>query len=222
MAEEYTRRSTVLGILPIAGQLIFADNFEGLLQWRETGFGGDTIFELDPTVAFTGNQSLYMKTRLTGPAAGQTVTADRNLYFHPSKLLTFSSHFLMPDPTLIERVLFSLLWYDGVTRHRAQVVYFPNTPKWTFLDSAGDATDISGFDVELNLLAWHEVTLKVDFLNDRYLFLQADHLFADLPAQALEPFIQATPTYIQASISIATIGAAPCDLNIDNIALHEL
>ncbi|KKM07504.1 hypothetical protein LCGC14_1733320, partial [marine sediment metagenome] len=59
MAEEYIRPTVILGQLPVAGNIVLADGFEHLNNWTKSGGAGDSIYELDPSLAKIGSQSLY-------------------------------------------------------------------------------------------------------------------------------------------------------------------
>ncbi|GAI99933.1 unnamed protein product, partial [marine sediment metagenome] len=80
MSKEYTRSHTIYGNVALAGQIMDHDDFESLLKWVKFEGEGDSIFELDPTLAKHGNQSLYIKTRTTDAAIGDEIGAFRRTH----------------------------------------------------------------------------------------------------------------------------------------------
>ena len=222
MSKEYTRPVTILGQLPIAGTVLFVDDFEELLNWTKVDGVGDAIFELDPTIAKQGRQSLHMKTRTTGAAQADKIRANRYIHLLPSKIMSFVSTFSSPNFTPIDYLTFDFFWYDGTNLNRGYIKFKPNTPSWSYADSGDVLRPITGLDVLLSTNCFHTVIIKINFTTLKYYSLQVDHLFADLSAYALKVDTNPNPSTLQTQIVLATAGAAPCETYLDQIAMHEL
>ncbi len=222
MSKEYTRSVNVLGQIPVAGQLVFYDDFEKNLHWIKSGTGGDDIFELDPTLSKHGNQSLYMATRTADAALDDFIVASRRFYLLPSKVMSIFSNFRFPDHSLMKIFTTNFLWHDGITTHTAYLRFTPNTPKWEYLNSTGGLTEIPSLALKLSNNAWHLFHLKVNFSTGHYLSLQVDHQVIDLSDIPLSISGTSDDTSMLLQHEIGTIGASPTDINIDDVLVHEL
>ncbi len=222
MGKEYTRQATILGQIPIAGQIITYDNFEGLLHWLKYLGPGDSIFELDPSLARTGNQSLYFKSRTTSAAENDLIGGVRNFYLLPSKRMIITSSFYITNATPIKYIAFLFYWYDGAKIHTARVHYNPNTPSWEYYDSAGDPIVIPALAINFAFHTWHTVSLHANFHADKYISLVVDHISVDLSDLSLQVNTSTSYSTLATHIFLCTAGAAPASLNIDECIIHEL
>jgi len=221
MSKEYTRIITTLGNVPLAGSVILSDDFESILKWIQSSGTGDSIFELDPTIALRGNQSLYMKTRTTSAAANDKIGANFLTHILPNKIVTFIGSFRYPTYNTMKTLQFEFYWSDGARLYIARCQFLPNTPKWQYINSLGNDTDIPDSDTLLYSNSWHTVILKMDFNTLKYISLQVDHLLFDLSNFSLYDSQPMTTSRFEHYIYITTIGANPTSINLDEIIMLE-
>ncbi|MBA7482492.1 hypothetical protein ES705_33238 [subsurface metagenome] len=221
MGQEYTRSLTTLGLLPISGSVLFYDNFECLLHFTRFGTSGDYIFELDPSIAFSGSQSLNTKTRTTGTAPGDNINASLLSHLSPAKILTHTVRLLSPDFTKIDVLQIMHHFYDGTDINTASIYFYPNTPVWKYLDSSNAEQSIANSGFNLFNDGWHLLTLKINYLTGKYLSLTIDDVIFDLSTYAI--YINTNPTlrHLDSQCYFKTIGAAPAQLRLDEFSLTE-
>lgn len=222
MSREYTRRLTILGQLPIAGSVVFSDDFEDTLKWTKIDGIGDSIFELDPTIAKQGSQSLHMKTRTTGAAQNDKIRANHYSHLLPSKIMTFIATFYCPNYLPMDYTQFDFFWYDGTNLNRGRVSYHPATPGWELVDSSRSPIAIPTLAVPLSVNTFHILILKINFTTGKYLSIQVDHLLVDLSTYTLEIDTNNNDSVLQKQIILNTAGATPCEIYLDQISVHEL
>ncbi len=223
MSKEYTRSVNVLGQIPIAGQVVFFDDYESILQWTKIDGAGDSIFELDPTLSKHGNQSLYMETRTTDMAEDDAISSMRSLHLLPSKVMSAFTSIYFKSFLYTKTFSFSLQFYDGTTIHYATLLFSPNTPKWEFLNSGGTYTEIPSLALKFRNETWHLLNLKVNFSTGYYLSFQADHQIIDLSGNGLYSDGVITDTALRLLHEITAVGLiSPATLNIDDTIVHEL
>ncbi len=222
MGKEYTRTLSILGLLPIAGSVIFFDDFEHNMNWTKFVGVGDYILELDPNISKQGKQSLHLKTRTTGAATNDELIITRHVHLLPSKVVSLLSNFLFPDYSKILHVMFTIEWYDGINSNISRVKFSPNTPKWEYFDSGGEYQNLPDLAIGLSNDGWHNLQLLCNFSTSKFLSLQVDHLLVDLSAHALRVVEVPADLRLHLTIDLKTIGNNPAQMRIDNIMLHEL
>ncbi len=222
MSKEYTRLVTVLGQVPVAGQIIFHDNFDGLLNFTKVGTAGDFIFELDPSVAYKGNHSLKMETRTTGAAGSDEISALHYSHLSSSKLLVASGRFLSSSFDKMAVLRLDFIFYDETNLHRAMLAYTPATPAWAYLNSSNIETPITGAIAKPFAAGWHFYQLTVDFARNVYKSFQIDDQLFDLSDLSIYSFGSAIRRHLRSTIFFNTVGATAADLNLDEFLLHEI
>ncbi len=222
MSREYTRRISTLGSVPTHGPFTAFDDFESILKWVQNVGTGDSIFELDPTIANSGNQSLHLKTRTTAAAEDDLIGAIMYTHMLPSKKLNQSILFRSPDFTKIKEIKFFFDFYNIPLRHFAQIIFLPNTAKFQYADHENIPQDIPDSDIKPYPDAWHRIQLLADLNINKYIALIFDAHYFDLSHLKLFTDSHLLNTYFLTYINIATIGAAPCELYLDDFLLHEL
>ena len=221
MSKEYTRRFSSIGNIPSHGPFIFFDDFEDLLKWTKYEGTGDSIFELDPTVAYSKNQSLYMKTRTTGAAVDDIIGAIIETYMLPTLELNASIHFQYPNITKVKRIAFLFTFYDGTRKHIPEIHFFPNTPIWQYKGLDGDMHNIPDSAYSLRHGVFHRIQLLSNLNTDKYIALIIDNHYHNLSAYDIynSPFAQFI--YINLLISVTTFDTSPAELYIDDFLLYE-
>ncbi|MBA7569126.1 hypothetical protein ES708_10864 [subsurface metagenome] len=221
MGREYTRNISVIGAGETPLGLLFADDFEHLLKCKKLQGEGDAIFELDPSIALRGNQSLRMMTRTTDAAEGDYIAALYNLFMIPSRRIAAIFHFRLPSLTTPEYVQFQIKDYDGVNYHSASIFFYPNTPVWTYLNIGGTETAIPDSATKLYADTWHRLTLYLDLANDLYISAYINSFLLSISNLSINVDTSEYGPFTQLTIKTETAGANPVDINIDHISLLE-
>ncbi len=222
MSKEYTRQITALGITPNHGPILYQDDFEHTLNWVKSGGVGDAFLELDPSLAFSGNQSLHLKTRTTDPAENDNIAADLLTYISPSKKLSHAFFFRSPSFDAIKQILFSAGYYDGTDIHDYSIQFNPPTPIWQYRDSGGILQDIPSSALIPRISAWHRFLLNINLNTEKYISFSFDNHFFDLSDLSYHVDTSVTLTHHKTQIKIWAEGAAPADLSVDDFITHEL
>lgn len=222
MSKEYTRRISTLGNVPSQGPFIFFDDFEALLKWTKYDGPGDSIYELDPTIAYSGNQSLHIKSRTTNATENDIIGTRIKLFMTPSKKLNQSMIFRSPDFTKIKTIDFYHTLDDTLTLHFPTIRFSPAGPKWQYLDSAGDPQDIPGAIYPLSVNAWHRLHLLADLNTNKFISMSIDSRHYDLSNISIEAYSPGVNMYLDITAFIVTAGAAPAEIYIDDFLVHEL
>ncbi len=221
MSKEYTRSLTILGSIPIAGSVLFHDDFESLLNWTQAQGAGDSIFELDPSLAFNGKQSLRMKTRTTDSAEGDPISAIHYFRLGPTKTISATVIFNIASNTPIEQFVLSLIFYDGTNKHWGAVYYRPGVPDFAYRIDATTYSTITGSETLLLCPGWHSLTLNIDFNALLYHSMIIDHLPFDLSSVTIFSDTNPTDSHLFTSIGIETDSANPAEINIDDVIYTE-
>ncbi|MBA7583906.1 hypothetical protein ES708_25857 [subsurface metagenome] len=221
MSQEYTRDVTILGQLPISGKVLFRNDFLHHIGFVESGTGGDTIFELDPSQAFQGSQSLITKTRTTGEAVDDQMNIILSTHLPPSKQVTIAHRFLSPSFDAHRFLQFDLSFYDGTNVHQGFIKYIHDTPQLTYVNSGGTETVITAFDHAFNTTPWHFFALSVDFANNLYKYAIIDEFLISLANIPLYTPLNPGEVRMDTSIIYAADAAAACQLSLDEVAILE-
>lgn len=221
MSKEYTRQIASIGIIPLAGPILFHDNFNSLLHFSIAATEGDYIAELDPSISFIGPQSLNLKTRTTDTALDDHVTITASTHLHPSKIVALSTRFLSPDFSKMSSLLFTLVFYDGANIYATAIKFLPATPAFQYLSATDEFTPIPNSAYTPLINAWHSLTLKTDFLNNNYVSLDIDHLHFNLSSLNTILFAGDSEIGLTSETKIITAGASPAQLRIDEYSLIE-
>lgn len=222
MGKEYTRQITALGITPNHGPILYQDNFEDVLKWEKVGGVGDSFLELDPSLAFSGNQSLHLKTRTTSPAENDNIAADLYTYISPSKKLSHIFYFSSPAFAAMKQLLTVFSYFDGTNIHDYGIQLNPQTPIWQYRNSGGSLTDIPSSGVLPYNNTWHRFLINVNLNTKKYISLSFDNHFFDLSALSYHTDTDETLTHHKTKIKIWAQGAVPADLSLDDFLIHEL
>ncbi|GAI81611.1 unnamed protein product, partial [marine sediment metagenome] len=137
---------------------------------------GDSIFELDPTVAYAGNQSLHMKTRTTEAAQFDTIGARGYFYLSDTKKLDMSVHLKSPDWAKIHLLSFYFNFFDATHSHYVALDYRHDLPIWKYRALDGLMYDITDSDFTPLALAWHRLRLQADLNTNKYVAMIFDNL----------------------------------------------
>lgn len=221
MGKEYTR---LLTIVPAAGPTpgsVFFEDFSNILRFTKVSTGGDEIFELDPTISMLGPQSLHMKTRTTGSAANDIISALILHHLTPTNFVTFTSIFQLPDVTRIKILRFTLKLIDGVNLIEGIITFTPATPKWEYDNVGGVPTLIANSGFSIRASCWHRFTLTVNFDTNLYISCYIDQIPLPIPNFPLHFAANGVLLSLSTSIDVQAIDANPAEIYIDSINIFS-
>lgn len=222
MSKEYTRLFSSIGSVPSHGPFIFHDDFENILKWTKHYGGGDDIFELDPSMAYSKNQSLILKTRTTGAAIDDTIGAIINHYLLPSIKLNTSIHLRWPETAKIRSITFFYTFYDGINLHKPRVKYDINTPLAYYHDASDNPQAIPDSAFLLGQNVWHRFQLLVDLNTGKYIAFIIDNHHLNLSAYGIYTTTNPTAITLKLELSISAIQNLPCQIYLDDYLCYEL
>lgn len=222
MAEEYTRRLSILGNIPQAGPIMFFDDFAGPLSWSKVDGAGDAIFELDPTVFHRGSQSLYLETRTAGKADDDAISATHFIPMTTSRKLSISALIrALPDGATLKHLALGFHRTIPNDKYIGNIRRNGDTGIFQYLNSADAWQDIPGSDIDFSQYHFHRLTLELDFLNNKYIsFTFNDHFFS-LANIDLRTAVSVTPDSI-ATIEIISGAFGPPHAYINEILITEI
>lgn len=219
MGKEYLRSVTAPGLSPYAPSLLLFDDFEHIIKPFFEGTGDDDVHEIDPSLAFTGSNSLILKTRTTGPGAGDYLNAIYYTYAPPSLQIHGEIRFNYPTIGTVQSIRFLVDFYNGSFIYHFALSYLPNVPKWQYLDYQEADQDLTGALSTLMVDTWHRLAFHLDLKNLLYSPSHIDHASLEVPSVAPFKGVATTSFLLMLKMRIQTAGAAPASCNFDNITL---
>ncbi len=222
MGKEYIRSTSIIGQLPFANRIVLSDDFEDLLKWTQFEGTGDSVFELDPSLAKHGNQSLFMQTRTTSHAEDDIIGAQRIVHLLPTKVLTLLSNFYMPSTTNTKNIEFIFQWSDATLLHTASIIHNTTTHYWQYYNAGETYVNILDSNIALLEAGWHLLKIDVNLGIDRYISLQIDHMIFNL--SGFSSFSAGNGSRSQLTVNILAHAsvAGPGSLNIDDTSIYEV
>lgn len=222
MGKEYTRVFTIAGHPALSPGIICLDDMDQLLKWAQYSGPGDSIFELDPSVSYTGNNSLHLKSRTTTATDGDQIGADRHLHYPSSQKVTYNFLFRPNNPSFTEFISFDCSFFDGVDKHWADIRFYPNVPNWQYLNSGGTYTIIPNSAFKIHTDAWGLFSMTIDFTTKEYvnaiinshpLLSRRTPIFSDTNGSIEHLFVR---------LLLEAIGANPVEIYLDSFTAIEI
>lgn len=222
MSKEYTRRQALIGLAPIGGPVVLYDDFSGTLKWTKTDGAGDSIFELDPGVAYVGDQSLYIKPRTTAAAENDAISATRYVPLTPSLKLTMTC-FIRPSANGTTMKYFSLGFLRTIpnVQWKGSVRYDAPNDIFQYQDIAEAWQDITGSDLLYTQDKFHRFSMSLDFLNNEYLSFSFNENFHNLAGLALAESANINTQTI-ASVEVVKGSIGVPSAHVDSMLITEL
>lgn len=204
--------------------VILIDRFDSAnFLWNGSGTGADWDALAEAGAAYEGDAGMALRTRLTGPTAGDWVRAERYAVGTPTKKMSFSALFRINQLyNLVDEIRF---WVQGVhagQQYIAAIRYVTRLLRWEYYDEGANwVTFLENIDQSNEL--WQRVYFDFDMENRQYLrFETADE---DINLQGIPLRATALPRlrYVEIQITIAAaVNGTRADVSIDNIILKEL
>lgn len=222
MGQEYIRSGIVAGDNQRGLGLLYYDDFEGLLGFSAAGDGSDYVVEHDNTVAFMGSQSLHLKTRTTGAADDDEVSATREMCISPHGIFLWRCYFMCPDVSDCKGLRFELNVYDGTANRQGYIYLYPSSGEVCYLNSAGGVTELTDMAHALVDNAWNLFQFKLNFKKYRYNSVSLNNLHHDFDDIKLRNAGASTSLYAGATVKLIATSAAPAEAYIDNLIIREV
>ncbi len=222
MSKEYTRIFTIAGHPALAPGIICLDDMSGLLKWDPIFESGDAIYELDPSKAYSGNQSLRLKTRVEGAAVGDKIGVQRRLHYPVSRKVTYTWVFRQTNLGSAEFITFECSFFDGTKQHYADIRYFPGVPNWSYRNSGGTYTPLPDTAITLFTGSWNLLSMTIDFSTDEYVNATLNNHILLSSRVALHVNGSTSAEYLFARIYLETAGAEATDTSLDSFTAIEV
>jgi len=204
--------------------LILLDRFDSAnFLWNGSGTGADWDVLTEAGAAYEGDGGLALRTRFTGPLAGDTVTAQRYAFITPTSKLSFSSLFRLNQSTaFVESLQWMItgryadqIWTAGI-RYRARHW------DWDYWNAAGGWTEFLTGENQ-GMETWNRVYFEIDLANWQYLAFETNENRINLQGTPIQHGILIGLKHLEIEITLeAGMNGTRADASLDNIILKEL
>jgi len=209
-------------VAPPASTIALADDLEGALLWTGFGTGADWEVAIHENYAYSPTHSLEIRTRLTTPTAGDTVSATVVLAVPTLHVVTLSTWFLLPVVTSFGKLAFFVNFNLGAHHYSVSVYYDHATLAWYYLDAAGAPVAIPAWAGAVAALVWYQVILRFDMEAACY---RTGQLAASLVSLAGVPVVDSgagAGSYVQVTYLLTTGANASQGGYLDDIILDTV
>jgi len=220
MGEEYTRRVTVVGSLPVEGSLIFHDDFESTFRWASAAEGNGAATK-SATRSRSKANSMKLTTDSGTPASGQTCEGKIQLALPPSQRVQCVAYFRIDTLTSFATLTQRLEFFDGVNKLSAGI-RMDVTNEILQSRSAGGWANITGSDIDINTGGWNRFAFTIDYQTSKYISADINHLRLDLSAVELVSSASAVAGKLDYFFGITNDGANQITAYIDDGILLQL
>lgn len=221
MGKEYTRAISVSGSLPISGQVLYHNDFENHVDLVEAGSGGDTIFELDPNLSFSGAQSLHLSTRVTGITGDDFNSATLLTPLPVSKQPTLDFRFRSDDFNKMDFFVFSMIMYDGVSLVEAGLKWSQATNELGIIGAGGVIVPLVTLGAVPKSDMFHHFQLSFDMVAKRYFSVTFDGIQAFPDGQVGREQASTVAPHLAPKAFIEQRLAAQVDLWLDEFVVID-
>jgi hypothetical protein len=221
MPRDFLPGFNVASNMGFAKGVLLLEDCEGTFNWIVDGTGGDDVHAFATAAAFMGTNGMQLKTRATNPAEDDNLCVKKWVGFPESGLLVVRMRLCMVDVSAFGSVQ---LWgevADGETAYAWEFWIMPGMGHCYYHSAAGPLVAIDGLDAMPVDASWFLVEAVLDLKAMEYVSLTVNGVRADLAGLAIVTGEAATERYNCVAITIATAGAAPCELYADHIYVGE-
>lgn len=153
---------------PMEPTVVLSDEFEGVFNWTIGGSGTDYIGERRAEAAFHGDYGLYLRTRVTGAAAGDAITASRKIALQGRLSISYFLRFCPSEIDALRYIDIVLNLADGTGLYHPTIRRDHPADVWQYKDKPGQFQTIPGLDQLMMLSEWHALGIELDLLNHTY------------------------------------------------------
>lgn len=171
MGEEYIRTVDARSLVKAGDKVILYDSFEEGISFTIAATGSDWRAHFSQNFKRNFANSLFLRTRITSPAANDTIQANWYTDLRPSKQVKLSLDFLYNDLANVKDIRFWANFKYSTVILTSGFLYDPQNTKWQYYNSAGSFTDIIGGSQALTQQAWHHIEASIDLIAKQYVSL---------------------------------------------------
>tara|TARA_Y100000310_G_C20640466_1_gene793611 strand:- start:944 stop:1618 length:675 start_codon:yes stop_codon:yes gene_type:complete len=217
MPREYIRQVSIQTSLNELGDILFFDNFEIGADWEAQGTGSDWEVFWDKGNGFTNKAGVTLRTKETTPAENDFVEIYKLFPVIESRVIKATLNFYTPTIANIKQIRVSLIRDDNSNLKDAKVAYLPGSTKWQYNNASDALADIPDGAQTFLEAAWHLISIKVNYPDNRYIRLQSQGLNIDLTGLSMFQSGTGNGTYNGLYIRVIAAGAARAEISIDNV-----
>jgi len=179
MGKEYVPQLEVVSTLPAPADVLLFEDFEAFFGWSVYLAEAEYIRK-DPSVAFTGNYSLVMRTRIAGALATDETSISKPFGTVTGRYVEFSARFYSPSGYGAPLLRFAIRLTDYDYLFYPEISWNWNTSEWKYRDSTGAYSLVPGNPLVIPYDTWTLVKLVVDFPKYQYVSLSIGNQIIDL------------------------------------------
>jgi hypothetical protein len=221
MSRDHLGQFTVGSNLGFARGVLLLEDCEGTFVWTATGTGGDDVHAWATAAAFMGINGLRLKTRTTGAAAADWLTAARTFGFPETGLLVARVRIAGVSMAAIDQMGITLVAANGTRLWQSALVVQPNVPSCSYLNAAGGLTAIPALAYRPGDLSYQTLELVIDLLANEYLEASWCGVRADLAGAGLSDSGADATRRAYLGASVVSLAAAPAEIYLDNLYVGE-
>lgn len=221
MSRDHLGQFMVSSSLGFARGILLLDDCEGTFTWVPTGTGGDDVHEFATVAAFMGLKGMRLKTRTTGAAANDNLTASKMVSYPESGLLVVRGRFASPDVSLCLGVGLSCLDDDGVTQYIPELYWIPGSAEVGYVSAASAYVPIAALATVFLDGQWYTWELVYDCLTHRYVSATFNGTRVSLANIGARTPGASSGRGVQVRVFVSAAGAAAAELYADSIYAGE-
>lgn len=207
--------------VPIIWPVEFYEDCQGTFFWNKSGDGADYDAELSTDTALVGTHSMLLRTKLTAPAIGDGVAANKHLWLTPLKVLSLEFAFAATTGG-IKQMTASLLWYNGVDKIAAVLRFGVTGAVVEYLNSVGGFTQIPGATWKPGTYFWNRCRMLVDLDALTWLPGVVNNVIIQTDTPPLPTDTDPTTPYLELDFGVIAGAAARAGFWFDQIILKSL
>lgn len=202
-------------------RICLVDDCTGTFDYSVSGTGGDDVHTYAANTAWYGAAGAVIKTRVTGAADGDQITIEKSVSPPIGDKLVFKIRITSDDVSAIDHAKLWIKYYDGAKQYAFQLRWRPNTPDWSYYNSAAGQTALTiGTGTPLDY-EWFNVELQMDLSTHQYIKAVINGQEQDLTEIDCYEVGAATNRMLNFSIYLEANAGAPADLQFDMLYLGE-
>lgn len=175
MPREYIQTQRTFGSVPVRGDILLFDEFNGNLTWTQAGTAIEQLTRLDPLNKLSGDFSCHLQTRIATPAINDSSSIEKNIYLLDGKIIAIEITFMLVEGGS-PRFEISFEADDGTNIIKSNIRYSTANARWENQTGATAFTAITGASINLEVNTWHFIKYQFNIDSLRYTQFVNDNL----------------------------------------------
>lgn len=218
---DHERKVSVVTELGMTRNVVLYDNHEGAMDWLVGGTGADPTIAKTGGRSFLGLSSLVMKTRVTSPAIGDVVTAERIVSYPVKSRLFVGFRASVSNITKVTYARIQLNIHNGVRNYQAAMAFSWIEPGLVYWSATNDEVPVAeGAGASINR-AWHYVGAELDLKNFEWVRLVGNGADTDLSGKGLYNVEASSGKYVSVTLTVLNKLASAGECWIDTVTVCE-